>query len=292
VPFGPTGRTSAGPSNKREEPMKASPVIASPSDPVRSVGGHPRGAPAVARRLGLTLIELIVVIAIITILLLIAVKLGQFMVQSTNRKATEALLESVASGCSRYRSERGQYPWDTLYGNEIRWERELTRTRALGGGGTSQQPFFEAPVPTLREQSLDTGTGGYDVINDPWGNPVRVILSTNTAVGGNPQWANYNSNYDHASRWYRNRDIWFDPRSVNPANGTPSTNLWVLNQNAPVFQSAGPNSEFVYYVNRLADPAPPSGNPTALNSSAGNTEGVPDNANPDDDIYSFCGTDF
>lgn len=135
-------------------------------------------------RTGLTLIEIIVVIAIITIIVTITVAMGQHVIHANNRKATETLLESLASASDRYRIERGYWPWEEYSGG---WERELTRTIEPPGSpnaGAVRIPYFTAGTPVLRQtridgsNNFDPASGGYLEIYDSWGNKIILNLPT------------------------------------------------------------------------------------------------------------------
>jgi type II secretory pathway pseudopilin PulG len=110
---------------------------------------------AARRRIGLTLIEIIVVIAIVTVLMTLTVAMGQYMIKQSMYNQTEQLLVSLDQATLRYKNDRGIWPYE-FDGNgdgapDYRTDtavHELTRrTDAVGGVRT---PYFEGSSQSLR----------------------------------------------------------------------------------------------------------------------------------------------
>jgi len=120
------------------------------------------------RRRGLTLIEIIVVIVIITVLFTITVAAGQYILHSKLRETARVILEEMGSSTMKYRTDRGYWPHQAA---GFTWQLELTRKRE--NNGALRTPYFQAESPVLRAaQYVSTYSGfpteGFTVIWDPW----------------------------------------------------------------------------------------------------------------------------
>lgn len=107
------------------------------------------------RRSGLTLIEIIVVIAIITVLVTLTVAMGQYMVRQSMYRATEQVLVALDQATMRYKNDNGIWPYefdtngDGLPDNNTATAvHELTRRKDPNGG--IKVPYFEGTAQTLR----------------------------------------------------------------------------------------------------------------------------------------------
>jgi general secretion pathway protein G len=128
---------------------------------------------------GFTLIELIVVIAIITLLMaFLALFISHIGDTAKNAKA-KALVDTLDAACRFYRDDNGVYPPNTM-GDSRNLHYSLGRPRVVSMGGTIQArrpPYIDFQADWLqlaRGQSPDP-TNPVPVI-DPWGNPIQYVL--------------------------------------------------------------------------------------------------------------------
>lgn len=133
------------------------------------------------RRSGLTLIEIIVVIAIITVLVTLTVAMGQYMIRQSMYRATEQVLVALDQATLRYKNDNGIWPYeydsngDNLPDNNTKTAvHELTRRKDPNGG--IKVPYFEATAQTLRltdpytnnRVTYDANTQGYRFVFGPF----------------------------------------------------------------------------------------------------------------------------
>ncbi len=132
-------------------------------------------------RRGFTLIELVVVIAIITILVALLSVLIVGAIDGAKVRSTRAFLQAVQVACQAYRQENNAYPPDDRGDSRclhysLGRERLLRKAVSNGSGGQTVKasPFFDFP-----QGWLDLSMGQIPDPNqpvalvDPWGSLIR-----------------------------------------------------------------------------------------------------------------------
>jgi type II secretory pathway pseudopilin PulG len=133
------------------------------------------------RRPALTLIEIIVVIAIITVLMTLTVAMGQYMVRQAMYRQVEDLLVSLDQATLRYKNDWGIWPYQYDSNNDGLPDNTTTTavhelTRVVDDNGGRRQRYFEGDAQTLRLRDpftsnrtvYNAATQGYYAVYDPF----------------------------------------------------------------------------------------------------------------------------
>lgn len=125
-----------------------------------------RSAGPPSRRVGFTVIEILVVTALMAILAVVVVGVGRAAQNKAKRGNAEAAIKRVAMGLEAYRAEYGQYPETDETAELIDW---LYRIPFEEGEGLI---FVEFKQGELAEHPR---TGEANLWRDPWGTEYRYI---------------------------------------------------------------------------------------------------------------------
>ena len=176
---------------------------------------------SIVRRPGLTLLEMIVVIAIISVLVTIVTAMGQSMLRQAAIRETQTILVSLDRATAHYKTDTGLHPWgdaglsvDLFPHNwsdpDARWAKwgrardplRVDSVRMLTVAGAIKT-YFDAPPPALRD------TDPY-AVGPVWTTAGHTVVWDAFGMGIHPDWDRSDANVR-------------------------------ANQFAPVWHSAGPN---------------------------------------------------
>ncbi|WP_309397945.1 prepilin-type N-terminal cleavage/methylation domain-containing protein [Cerasicoccus maritimus] len=132
--------------------------------------------PSVKRRQGFTLVELLIVIAIIAILSSIVFGLTRGIAVKQARSKAQAEMQAIATALESYKLKYGDYPWlgeddtENLV-KHLTGEYKMTPTTD-GNGDTTVNPNDTVPTanrrPFIDEEDFTIDSNGR--FQDPWGN--------------------------------------------------------------------------------------------------------------------------
>ena len=115
-----------------------------------------------SRARGFTLVEMIIVIAVILVVASLALGLFSSTVDDALRGNTEALIQSLDLACERYKAETGAYPPDDRLYAHLGKDRIVS----LDGVTVTKRP----PLVAFRKDQYDPASSA---AVDAWGRPVR-----------------------------------------------------------------------------------------------------------------------
>ena len=114
------------------------------------------------RARGFTLVEMVIVIAVILVVASLALGLFASNLDETKRLHTEMLIQNLDLACKGYKNERGSYPPDGRFFEHLGKERIVPLDAA---SVTNRPPFM-----TFRKDQVDPVTSA---VIDAWDRPVR-----------------------------------------------------------------------------------------------------------------------
>ena len=115
-----------------------------------------------SRARGFTLVEMVIVIAVILVVASLALGLFASNVDETQRLHTEMLIQNLDIACKAYKGDRGAYPPDDQFHLHLCQE----RTKTLDAGASTKLP----PYLQLRADWVEPSTSA---IIDAWGRKIR-----------------------------------------------------------------------------------------------------------------------
>jgi general secretion pathway protein G len=129
-----------------------------------------------SRARGFTLLEMVIVIAVILVLASLALGLFASNIDESKRLHTEMLIQNLDMACKNYRGSAGFYPPDDKGDSRnLHFYLGQPRVKTLDAGATT----FGASFLDFRADWLEPGTGAPDPKNNPlpvidaWGRKLR-----------------------------------------------------------------------------------------------------------------------
>lgn len=120
-------------------------------------------------RRGFTLVELIVVVAIIAMLMALLVVLVRSTQEGARHAQTRALIEHLDTACDLYREEQGQFPPMTYAGSRNLHAFLGQPTKASG------TPYFTFQLAWLDPSATSTAPVPPSFVVDRWGRPLDYV---------------------------------------------------------------------------------------------------------------------
>lgn len=139
-------------------------------------------AVAVRRRDGITLVELLVVVAIIAILAAISVPMIGRGLEGANRSQAMTQISAIVRAIEAYQREYGRWPTTGSFEDGNAELMNILRARdATGNNGHVNNPrrynFLDVPAESLNDNG--------DFI-DPWDEPYKIVIDASGVISTNP----------------------------------------------------------------------------------------------------------
>jgi prepilin-type N-terminal cleavage/methylation domain-containing protein len=148
---------------------------------------------------GFTLVELLIVIAIIGLLMAMLGVLIQGLLDRAKYAKTNSIVQALESSCKNYKTDYGEYPPVSMFGNgnsmNLHWylgrQRYVSQGYSSGGGGfaTKRPGYIDFPSDWLETGPSSTypQSGNVFKVIDAWVNPITYQNpSPNVPAGGAP----------------------------------------------------------------------------------------------------------
>ena len=172
-------------------------------------------------RKGFTLIEMLIVVAVIAILAALLLPTIGAIRQSAKKKATRMLVEGIVAGMQRYYTDFDEYPPSSIPkpggvptedGSIYKYlcgDQGQGLTKKVGSQTRHIDPYITVPVENIRR----SGTTVY--ITDSWGKDIQYAnckAHTENAKAGNPNYVPQHTNETHNPNGV---DVWsFGPDRI------------------------------------------------------------------------------